>query len=148
VPALSRVLRRGPKPLQIVETAPCKARKYLGKDVDMAMLPIVTHMAQDAYPYTTCLAVHNDPATGRQNAMFPRCGVPPPNEMVTSFVTATANRILTHHRAQNTPMPQAIAIGNHPAWELAASYTYLHEDWWEMELYESITGEPGKTGQV
>jgi 2,5-furandicarboxylate decarboxylase 1 len=144
VSAMSRVLRRGPKPLQIVESAPCKQRKYLGSDVDLAMLPVVRHTAEDPYPYTTCLAVHHNPMTGRQNTMFPRCGVLGPNEMVTSFVTPTANSILAHHRSQGTPMPQAIAIGNHPAWELAATYTYLHEDWWEMELYESITGQPGE----
>jgi 2,5-furandicarboxylate decarboxylase 1 len=144
VPEMSRALRRGPKPLKLVESAPCKQRKFLGKDVDLGVLPIVRHTAEDPYPYTTCMAMHLDPLTGRQNAMFPRSGVLGPAEMVTSFVTPTANRILAQHRSKGTPMPQAIAIGNHPAWELAATYTYLHEDWWELELYESITGQVGE----
>ena len=63
--------------------------------------------------------------------------------MVTSFVTPTANRILGRHRAAGTRMPQAVAIGVHPAWELAACYSHPHDDWWELELFEAITGKPG-----
>ena len=40
-------------------------------------------------------------------------------------------------------MPQAVAIGVHPAWELAACYSHPHDDWWELELFEAITGTPG-----
>ncbi len=145
VPTLSCALRRGPRPLQVVDDAPCKARKLFGDDVDLSILPIVTHTALDPYPYTTSLAIHWDPTTGRMNSMFPRTGVLGRAETVTSFVTPTANRILAHHRTQGTPMPQAVVIGMHPAWELAAAFTGgLHEGWWELELYEAITGEPGQ----
>ena len=47
------------------------------------------------------------------------------------------------HRAAGTRMPQAVAIGVHPAWELAACYSHPHDDWWELELFEAITGKPG-----
>src|SRR5262249_19897949 len=76
--------------------------------------------------------------------MFPRCGVLSRNEMVTSFVTPTANRILAHHRAAGTPMPQAIAIGTHPAWELCGCYSHPHDGWSELQLFEAITGRPGE----
>jgi 2,5-furandicarboxylate decarboxylase 1 len=79
--------------------------------------------------------------------MYPRCGVLGRHEMVTSFVTPTANRILAAHRAAGTPMPQAIAIGVHPAWELAACYSHPHDDWWELELFEAITGQPGQVAR-
>jgi UbiD family decarboxylase len=58
-------------------------------------------------------------------------------------VTPTANRILGVHRAAGTRMPQAVAIGVHPAWELAACYSHPHDHWWELELFEAITGRPG-----
>ena len=61
--------------------------------------------------------------------MYPRCGVLGQNEMVTSFVTPTAHRFLAHHRQAGTPMPQAVVIGCHPAWELAGVYSHLHDDW-------------------
>src|SRR5205085_2566437 len=34
VPALSGLLGRGPKPLRIVDDAPCKARRYVGEQAD------------------------------------------------------------------------------------------------------------------
>lgn len=144
VRALCEVRKRGPAPLRTVDDAPCKARRYLGDDVDLGRLPIVTHTALDPYPYTTSFVVMRDPERGAWNAMFPRCGVLGPREMVASFVTPTAIGILAKHRAAGTRMPMAIAIGTHPAWELAAAYNYVHEGWWELELYQAITGEPGE----
>ncbi|MCZ6878055.1 MAG: UbiD family decarboxylase [Acidobacteria bacterium] len=35
-------------------------------------------------------------------------------------------------------------IGCHPAWELAGVFSDPHHDWWEVELFESITGEVGQ----
>lgn len=142
--AMNAVLARGPQPLKTVGDAPCKEIKLLGGDVDLSVLPIVTHTDKDPYPYTTAFAVHQDPQTGNYNSMYPRSGVLSRSEMVTSFVTSTAIRILAAHRAEGTKMAQSIAIGVHPAWELAAAYNYLHEGWWELELFEAITSQPGE----
>lgn len=142
---LDLALKHGPRPLVTVDDAPCKEIKLLGDDVDLGVLPIVTHTDRDPYPYTTSFVVHRHPQTGSLNSMFPRCGVLGPREMVSSFVTPTAWQILAAHRAAGTKMPQSIAIGVHPAWELAAAYNYPHEGWWELELFEALTGEPGRT---
>ena len=144
VKALSEVMRRGPKPLKEISDAPCQERTFTGDEIDLSSIPIVRHSDQDPYPYTTGFALHRDPETGQLNVMYPRCGVLEHNEMVTSFVTSTAHRFLAHHRTSGTPMPQAIVIGCHPAWELAGVYSHLHDDWWELELFESITGEVGE----
>ena len=144
VPRLAEILRQGPKPLKIVDGGPCQERVFFGDDVDLAMLPIVTHTDLDPYPYTTSFVIHQDPETKQYNQMFPRCGVLGRNEMVSSFVTSTANRILAKHRAQSTKMPQALVIGAHPAWELAGCYSHPHRDWWEAELFETITGRTGE----
>ena len=56
------------------------------------MLPIPRHTALDAYPYATGFAVHRDPETGKLNQMYPRSGVLSRTEMVTSYVTPTANQ--------------------------------------------------------
>jgi len=144
VPTLAKVLRHGPKSLEVVDTAPCQTRVITGRDIDLAELPIIRHTELDPYPYTTSFAVHRHPDSGQFNAMFPRCGVLSAREMVTSFVTPTANRILAQHRAAGSPMPQAVAIGVHPAWELAACYSHPHEGWWELELFEAITGHVGQ----
>lgn len=144
VPTLAQVLERGPRPLQIVAEGPCQERVATGDDVDLSSLPIVTHTDRDPYPYTTSFAIHRDPETGQYNQMNPRCGVLSRNRMVTSFVTPTANAILAKHREAGTRMPQAVVIGAHPAWELAGVYSHPHKEWWELELFESITGQPGK----
>jgi 2,5-furandicarboxylate decarboxylase 1 len=144
VPRLAEVLRAGPRPLQEVEGGPCQEEVVTGDDIDLATLPVVRHTDRDPYPYTTSFAVHRDPETGQYNAMFPRCGVLGRNTMVTSFVTPTAIRILAKHRAAGTRMPQAVAIGTHPAWELASCYSHPHESWWELELFEAITGQVGQ----
>jgi 2,5-furandicarboxylate decarboxylase 1 len=144
VERLAEVLRIGPKPLRQVEEAPCQERVFSGDDVDLGMLPIPRHTDLDPYPYTTSFAIHRDPETGQYNQMFPRCGVLSRNEMVTSFVTGTANRILAQHRAAGTRMPQAVAIGTHPAWELCGCYSHPHDGWNEMQLFESIAGVTGE----
>jgi len=147
VPALGEVIRKGPEPLRTVSDAPCQERVFTGDDVDLAMLPIVRHTATDPYPYTTSFAVHCEISTGRGNQMYPRCGVLSRNEMVTSFVTPTANRMLAEYRAAGERMPQAVVIGVHPAWELCGCYSHPHDDWWELELFEAITGCPGKVAR-
>jgi 2,5-furandicarboxylate decarboxylase 1 len=147
VPRLVEVLASGPRPLRIVDDAACQAHVIGKDDVDLGSLPIVRHTAIDPYPYTTSFAIHRDPDTGALNQMNPRAGVLGPNQMVTSFVTSTANGILAKHRAANTPMPQAIVIGAHPAWELAGVYSHPHKGWWELELFEAITGQVGEMVQ-
>jgi UbiD family decarboxylase len=144
VKSLAEVVRRGPKPLKEVKGGVCQERVFVGGDLDLAMLPIPRHTALDAYPYATGFAVHRDPETGKLNQMYPRSGVLSRTEMVTSYVTSTANQILAKHRAAGTRMPQAIVIGAHPAWELAGCYSHLHDDWWEFELFETISGQPGE----
>lgn len=144
VPTLAEVIRSGPKPLKRVDEGPCHERVFTGDDVDLAMLPIVRHTEKDPYPYCTSFAVHRDPETGQYNQMFPRTGVLSAREMVTSYVTPTANKFLAKHRAAGTKMPQALVIGAHPAWELAACYSHPHHDWCELELFENITGEVGE----
>jgi 2,5-furandicarboxylate decarboxylase 1 len=144
VPRLAEIVRQGPKPLVTVGDAPCQERVFTGDDVDLAMLPIVRHTPDDPYPYTTSFAIHRELGTDNYNQMYPRCGVLSRNEMVTSFVTPTANRMLAQYRAAGQRMPQAVVIGVHPAWELCGCYSHPHDGWWEMELFETITGCPGQ----
>lgn len=144
VAELAAVLQRGPRPLVEVDDSPVHEQVFQGDDIDLGMLPIITHTDQDPYPYTTSFVVHKDPETGAFNQMFPRCGVLNEREMVASFITSTANQILAKHKAAGDKMPQALVIGCHPAWELAGCYSHPHDDWWELELFESITGHPGE----
>lgn len=145
VKRLAEILREGPKPLKEISGGPCQEKVYTGDEIDLTkMLPIVRHTEKDPYPYATSFVIHRDPETGRYNQMYARCGVLNKNEMVTSYVTPTANNILAKYKAVGKKMPQALVIGTHPAWELAGCYSYLHDDWWELELFETITGKVGE----
>jgi UbiD family decarboxylase len=144
VPRLVEVLEKGPRPLKEVTDAPCHEQVVTGDDVDLAVLPIVTHTDKDPYPYTTSFVIHKDLETGQYNQMNSRCGVLAPAEMVVSFVTPTAKRFMSKYRNAGEGMPQAIVIGAHPAWELAGVYSHPHDDWWELELFEAITGRVGE----
>ena len=141
---LVEVMRTGPRKLKEVESGSCQDRVFKGDELDLNTLPVPVHTPLDPYPYTAGFAVHRHLDTGKLNQMFPRCGVLSRNEMVTSFVTPTANQILAKYREQETPMPQALVIGAHPAWELACCYSYPHEDFCELELFEAITGQVGE----
>ena len=143
VKRLAEVLHTGPKKLKEVEAGSCQDRVFRGDEIDLKALPVPVHTPLDPYPYAAGFAVHRHLDTGKLNQMFPRCGVLSRNEMVTSFVTPTANQILAKYREQETPMPQAVVIGAHPAWELACCYSYPHEDFCELELFEAITGQTG-----
>ncbi|MCX7012600.1 MAG: UbiD family decarboxylase [Candidatus Sumerlaeota bacterium] len=144
VKRLVEVIEAGPRPLKEVNNAPCQEKTFTGAEIDLRRLPVVTHTDRDPYPYTTSFVAHKDLETGAFNQMYSRCGVLGPREMVVSYVTPPANEMLAKYRAAGQKMPQAIAIGAHPAWELAACYSHLHDRWWEAELYEAITGEPGE----
>src|SRR5262249_22654124 len=137
VPRLAEILRIGPKPLRTVSDAPCHERVFTGEQVDLAMLPIPRHTDIDPYPYTTSFAIPPKPESRECNHLFPPRRVLSRHEMATSFVPPTANRILAHHRAAGTPMPQAIAIGTHPAWELCGCYSHPHDGWSELQLFEA-----------
>ena len=50
---LNAALKEGPRPLAMVDDGPCREVKLLGDDVDLGVLPIVTHTDRDPYPYTT-----------------------------------------------------------------------------------------------
>ena len=146
VRTLSEVIRKGPRPLKPVDSGPCQDRQFTGEEIDLGMLPIVRHTALDPYPYTTGFAVQRERETGQYNAMYPRTGVLGKREMVTSYVTPTAGRMFAGYKEAGEPMPQALVIGCHPAWELAACYSAPHRDWWELELFEAITGRRGEIG--
>jgi 2,5-furandicarboxylate decarboxylase 1 len=89
---------------------------YTGKDVDLAMLPIMRHFANDAGPYiTNAIVVAKDPDTGVRNTSFHRMQVKGSTRLGTSL---HSRRHLWNYmqRAEERgeDMPVAIVIGAHP----------------------------------
>ncbi|HUR70949.1 MAG TPA: UbiD family decarboxylase, partial [Candidatus Limnocylindrales bacterium] len=60
-------------PPEIVTTGPCKEIKWIGDQVDLSKLPIVTHASKDCGPYVTIgMQIGKDPDTGIRNLSIHR----------------------------------------------------------------------------
>ena len=135
---LEAVLARGPRKFRVVEDGPVKEVKLLGEEVDLRKLPVVTHTSRDPGPYITCFNVVRDPETGFCNSNNPRALVIDRNRTLVSFVTRHVQSIFAKDARAGQRMPQAICIGTHPALELAAAYSGLHDEFWDLEYAGTI----------
>jgi UbiD family decarboxylase len=98
------------------DTGPIHDVVLTGKDVDLGVLPIMNHFAEDAGRYiTNAIVVANDPDTGVRNASFHRMQVKGRDLLGTSL---HSRRHLWNyaHRAEERgeDLPIAIIVGAHP----------------------------------
>ena len=105
---------------RIVETGPVKEVIQKGDDVDLTMLPIVTHSEMDAGPYITAGAmVVKDPETGIRNIGVYRHMLFSKNQMGIHLAeTSHSNLIYDKYIGRSRPMEVAITIGMHPLFYL------------------------------
>jgi 2,5-furandicarboxylate decarboxylase 1 len=141
VQTLAAVVERGPRKFRVVEDGPVKEVKLSGADIDLTKMPVVRHTDRDPGPYITSFNVVRDPDSGVCNSNNPRALVLGPNRTLASFVTRHVQSIFAKYKAAKQKMPQAICIGAHPAFELAAAYSGLHDDFWDLEYAGTIMGQ-------
>ena len=138
---LSRRLEKGPRPWQVVADGPVREIMWFGDDADLLRLPIATHTEGDSGPYIGGgMAVTKDPETGVQNVAFLR--VQCTNGRRVAFSMAPRHNYEHYRRYQERgePMPMAMVIGHHPAYEIAANYSGRYGvD--EFELAGSLLGD-------
>lgn len=113
-----------PRPWKVVETGPVQEVVWLGGDADLLRMPIAVHTEGDPGPYIGGgMAVTKDPDTKIQNEAFIR--VQCLNGRRAPFSMAPRHNY-EHYRkyeARQEPMPMAMVIGHHPAYEIAANYS-------------------------
>jgi len=99
------------------EEAPVKAQVWRGGDVDLGMLPLLTHNELDGGPYITSgIGIMRDPESGRVNAGIYRHQVHSRNELGVWFIdTHHGAYIHRRYEERGQPAPIVIAIGHHPA---------------------------------
>jgi 2,5-furandicarboxylate decarboxylase 1 len=141
LPELTTRLAHGPRPWKVVADGPVREIIWRGDDADLLRLPVAVHTIGDAAPYIGGgMAVTKDPDTGIQNVAFLR--VQCSNGRRAPFSMAPRHNY-EHYRkyeAQGQPMPMAMVIGHHPAYEIAANYSGRYGvD--EFELAGSLLGE-------
>jgi 2,5-furandicarboxylate decarboxylase 1 len=143
VPELARRLSQGPGEIRTAESAPCKEQIWLGKEADLLRLPIAIHSEGDGGRYIGGgIHITRDPDTGVQNECILRTQIK--GSHYTSFMMARRHNYehFKKHQSRKEPMPMAIAIGLHPAYEIAAVYSGRHEGYDEFALAASLLGEP------
>ncbi|MBI3076112.1 MAG: UbiD family decarboxylase [Deltaproteobacteria bacterium] len=132
-----------PLPLKEVKDGPVKEVKLLGKDVDLGLLPILTHNELDAGPYlTAAVALVKDPETGRQNAGIYRHQLQGKAQLGFMINPAHhANYILLKYAEMGKPTDVALVLGHHPAFVMAA-VSKLAGLGGEMEVAGGLLREP------
>ena len=116
------------------------AQKFYELD-SLHKLPVVKHYEKDAGPYiTSSLVFVKNPETGLQNMSIHRMRVLDDNKLVIRMVEGRhLHRIYSLYREKNQCTPIAIAIGVHPAVEMAAAYQAPYNvD--ELEIANSLLG--------
>ena len=106
-------------PLQpkIVESGEIQELIYQGEDVDLGLLPVVSHNANDAGPYITAgMMTVKDPDTGIRNTGIYRLMIKDRNHTGIHLAeTSNAYYIYRKYIDRKLDMPVAITIGTHPA---------------------------------
>lgn len=141
LPTLMRKLEEGPREWRVVKDGPVKEQKFIGERADLTRLPVPIHSSVDPGPYITGFNILRDPDTGIYNSMNPRTLVKGPRHAVCSYITRHANAILKKYAQRGERVPQAMVIGHHPAYDLAAAYSGPHETFSEMHLVGRLLDE-------
>ena len=106
-----------PIPSTRVETGPVKDVKYVGEDVDLALLPLGVHSAGDGGRYFTagCVLVR-DPVTGNTNTGVYRMMVQGRDRItITTALPHDLGKVIGYGQEHGVPVDFAIVVGHHPA---------------------------------
>ncbi|MBI2881238.1 MAG: UbiD family decarboxylase [Candidatus Tectomicrobia bacterium] len=140
-------LAQGPGEIRIAESPPCKEIIWLGEDADLFRIPIAVHTEGDGGeigPRYIGGGIHitRDPDTGVQNEAMLRTQIKGPRHTGILICRRHNYAHYMKHEASGEPMPMAVAIGLHPAYEIAANYSGRHDGYDEFALAASLLREP------
>jgi 2,5-furandicarboxylate decarboxylase 1 len=140
---LAQRLSRGPGEVQTAEIAPCKETIWMGKEADLLRLPTAIHSEGDGGRYIGGgVHITRDPDTGIQNQSMLRTQIKGSHH--TGFLMCRRHNYEHYkkHVERREPMPMAVAIGLHPAYEITANYSGRHDGYEEFALAGSLLEEP------
>jgi 2,5-furandicarboxylate decarboxylase 1 len=142
VKAVARGYDRGPQPHKRVETGPVKEVIWRGEEANLLRLPVAVHSELDGGRYLgSAIGIVVDPETGLHNTTFPRVQVRDGKSCPFMIYSPHVGRIAGKYARRQEPMPMALVIGHHPAWELAAASSLHHPDCGELDYVGSLLGE-------
>jgi UbiD family decarboxylase len=111
---------------EVKKGGPVQEQVFIGREVNLAMLPQLVYHQDDApHPYiTAAIIVARDPETGKSNLSFHRLMMI--NKNTTAIFMARGKHldlIYQKYESAGEPMPIAAFVGVHPACSLGALYT-------------------------
>ena len=140
---VSARMAQGKGESRMVRDGPVKEVILKGEDVDLLSLPICYGSEGDAGRYIGAgMCVTKDPDTGTQNQAYYRTHIKERNRAAIGIGRREAWNTYLKYEARGEPMPIALVIGHHPAYEIAGAYTGPHEGYEEFELASSLLQEP------
>ena len=133
---------REARPIREVDTGPVLDQVTVGADVDLTVLPLITHFESDLGPYiTNGIVVAEDPVTGVGNLSYHRAVVLSPTTLGTSLHSrGDLWRMLQDASDAGRTLPVAMVLGAHPLFMLAASARVPY-DVDEREIAGGLLGE-------
>jgi 2,5-furandicarboxylate decarboxylase 1 len=108
---------QSPIPPERVDSGPVHDVTYLRDEVDLSVLPLGVHAAEDGGKYFTsgCVLVR-DPVTGHTNTGVYRMMVKDRNRItITTGLPHDLAKVILHGQEHNIPVEFAIVVGHHPA---------------------------------
>ncbi|MBM3486209.1 MAG: UbiD family decarboxylase [Alphaproteobacteria bacterium] len=145
LPELARRLALPPRAPVMVDDGPVKSVRIAREAVDLRAIPAFRHGEKDPGPSLIAMMIIRDPETGRDNLSFTRIAAIDAHRATVLIGSSPHMRaILARHEAAGRPMPVALVIGTHPAYEIMASYsvpTHL-EAFGELDMVANLLDAP------
>lgn len=142
VPHLAERIAKQDGSCRLVETGPVKEEIFLGAAANLFDLPIPKHSDVDSGRYIgSGMCVTKDPDTGVRNVACLRIEIKGERHTAFMMVPRDTWRHFNKWEKRGEPMPMAVAIGCHPAYDIATNVSLAYGvD--ELELASALLGEP------
>jgi 2,5-furandicarboxylate decarboxylase 1 len=144
VPHLAKGITENSGTIEMVNTGPVKEQIFLGEKANLFSIPIPKNSDVDAGRYIgSGMCITKDPETGLRNVACLRIMIKGERHTAFMMVPRHTWRHLNKYEKLGKPMPMAVAIGHHPAYDIAANVTVAYGvD--ELQLASSLMGEPAR----
>lgn len=142
IQVVANLICKGPGETRIVENGPVKEKILIDKEASFNAIPVCVHHPKDAGPYIgSGMCVSIDPDTGFQNVAMHRIYVKSDKHAGIFIFSPHTGSIIKKYKKRREPMPMAVVIGHHPAYEIAANYHGPHDTWDEFMLAGRLLNE-------
>lgn len=142
VPHLATLLSKAGGECKLVESGPVKERVFIGDKANLFDLPITKHSDIDAGRYIgSGINITKDPDTGNRNLACLRMQLKQEKQMGVMMVPRHTWIHFSKYEERNQDMPMAVAIGQHPAYDIATNVCGSY-DMDELEVASRLLGEP------